>query len=132
MLTSSRAASHDFGILTLYGAAQYAKNYGAGSQFGGWWYEVSSEDMINQNDSYMIGVGKTLGEAWLMASVQYMNGKTVAGEDVNRYVAGIGATYNLSGRTSLYSALSYSNADGSLEEAGLDRTVLNFGISHTF
>lgn len=124
--------SYDFGILTLYGAAQYAKNYGAGSQFGGWWYEVSSEDMINQNDSYMIGVGKTLGEAWLMTSVQYMNGKTVAGEDVNRYVAGIGATYNLSGRTSLYSALSYSNADGSLEEAGLDRTVLNFGISHTF
>lgn len=124
--------SYDFGILTLYGAAQYAKNYGAGSQFGGWWYEVSSEDMINQNDSYMIGVGKTLGEAWLMASVQYMNGKTVAGEDVNRYVAGIGATYNLSGRTSHYSALSYSNADGSLEEAGLDRTVLNFGISHTF
>lgn len=51
---------------------------------------------------------------------------------MNRYVAGIGATYNLSGRTSLYSALSYSNADGSLEEAGLDRTVLNFGISHTF
>ena len=88
--------------------------------------------MVNQNDSYMIGVGKTLGEAWLMASVHYMNGKTVAGEDVNRYVAGIGATYNLSGRTSLYSALSYSNADGSLEEAGLDRTVLNFGISHTF
>lgn len=124
--------SYDFGIFTLYGAAQHAKNYGRNSQFGGWWGEVDDERLMNKNNSYMIGVGKELGNAWLMASVQYLDGKTVEGENVKRSVAGVGATYNLSKRTSLYAAVSVSNATGSLEKAGLDRCVTNFGMSHTF
>lgn len=124
--------SYDFGIFTLYGTVQHAENYATNSQFGGWWSEVDDDRMLDKNNSYMIGVGKAWGEAWLMASVQYLDGETVSGEDVERTVAGIGATYNLSKRTSLYAAFSMSNATGSLEEAGLDRTVTNFGISHNF
>lgn len=124
--------SYDFGFMTVYAAGQHAENYGTGSQFGNWWYELDEEDWVNKNNSFMLGVGKSLGAAWLMASVQYMDAETVSGEDVKRTVAGVGATYNLSKRTSLYGAFSVSNADGSLEDAGLDRTVLNFGLSHTF
>lgn len=125
--------SYDFGFFTLYGTYQHAANYGTtNSQFYNWWSEVNEEDYVDSNNSYMLGVGKSIGNAWLMASVQYMDAETVSGEDVERKVAAVGATYNLTKRTSVYGAFSWSDATGSLEDANLDRTVLNFGLSHTF
>lgn len=124
--------SYDFGVFTLYGTYQHGSNYGDRSQFGGWWSEIDDANYVDSNNSYMIGVGKTVGNAWLMASVQYLDGKTVMGDDVERKVAAIGATYNFTKRTSVYGAFSWSEATGILEDAGLDRTVMNFGLSHTF
>lgn len=128
--------SYDFGFATVYGAYQHGEGYGDNSQFAGWFYEPEVNgvtDYVNKNDSFAIGLGAPLGEnVWLMTSVQYIDGETLGGKDAKRIVGGVGAIYTFSKRTQLYSALSYSDGKDALDNIGLDRTVVNFGISHTF
>lgn len=94
-----------------------------------------------QGYSAFLGGRYTIGQADLLAMVQYMDGENKAAQanaekDYKRYVGSIGCHYHFSKRTMLYAVASYADGDGIFETIQDAKTTNRFmthlGLTHFF
>lgn len=127
------------GPLTIYAGMSWFKNYSAYSNAV--WVDSPAFDAdgTKRLDAWsgFIGAKYTIGQADLLASVQYLDGRNKdafanAEDDYSRIVGAVGCHYHLSGRTMLYAIGSYSDGSGMLAEANSNRFMAHLGMTHFF
>lgn len=163
-LTATLGASYDFGVVKAYALGQYfkdARNVGKNSPMSGQsvltGYKIgeSGYGTVTDGDrtlnAAMEGYGLALGVSVpafggsFLGQVGYMDADNDGGEsgveigtDVKRWNVSLGYTYNLSKRTSVYSAVAYTKDDVEFNTVSLSesydptRTEVVAGLIHKF
>ena len=147
------SGSYEMGSWTVYGGWSYGRNEIKfnGSAWGNrpdFKYDASNPDKDGMNgraldmQSAYVAVKKTIG-AWDLQALGQMQWGENKGQSASkttdpkfrRYVGSIGANYNFSNRTTLYSVASFSFTGKGWKEgqaAALERRMFILGIAHTF
>lgn len=134
------AANYNFGVAKVFGAYGVDKGPNsaplpnANNPFGG--VKVKPVASLDGRE-FLIGVSVPFGQSTFMASYIRKDDKTALNQDASQF--GIGYTYAMSKRTTLYTSYAAINNKngagytvGNSSEAGSGDKAFNFGVRHTF
>lgn len=132
------------GPWTFYGGFSWYKNY---SEFSDSAYvsDITSKAYFGgerqrlQAWSAFVGTKYVIGQADLLASIQYLDGKnknpvtdSEFDNDYSRLVGAVGLHYHFSNRTMLYAIASHADGHGALDKAANNRFMAHLGLTHFF
>jgi predicted porin len=135
---TTMAASYNFGAFKLMGALQQGRSLtntsgngtAANVNFAVPATSAGPQFVATRIDARIAGVEVPMGNITVGASVIETSYKGDAGQSTDYRRFGVAANYDLSKRTSLYSAITF--AGGDLKDYILERRVMQVGIKHTF
>lgn len=135
--TLNLAGSYNFGAVKAYVATQYFKN--AVDVAGMTTTNKLNHRPVNQADGWGLTVGtkSPLMGGQLLVSAGYMDGKIYIDNDhrdIYAYDFGVGYTYNISKRTSLYAGTGYRYRDGKSKQVDFENKTVEVtsGLVHKF